>query len=55
MSEAETKALLAKYFQKAKSQFPQCTAELIYTIHKDIFTCLFSIHNTISSSCHEQV
>ena len=24
-------------------------------IHKDIFTCLFSIHNIISFSCHEQV
>ena len=24
-------------------------------IHKDIFACLFSIHNTISLSCHEQV
>ena len=24
-------------------------------IHKDIFACLFSIHNTVSLSCHEQV
>ena len=24
-------------------------------VHKDIFACLFSIHNTISLSCHEQV
>ena len=24
-------------------------------IHKNIFTCLFSIHNSISLSCHEQV
>ena len=24
-------------------------------IHKDIFACLFSIHNMISLSCHEQV
>ena len=24
-------------------------------IHKDIFACLFSIHNIISLSCHEQV
>ena len=23
--------------------------------HKDIFACLFSIHNIISLSCHEQV
>ena len=27
----------------------------IFNIHKDIFACLFSIHNTISLSCHEQV
>ena len=27
----------------------------IFYIHKDIFACLFSIHNTISLSCHEQV
>ena len=26
-----------------------------FDIHKDIFACLFSIHNTISLSCHEQV
>ena len=24
-------------------------------VDKDIFACLFSIHNTISLSCHEQV
>ena len=24
-------------------------------IRKDIFACQFSIHNTISLSCHEQV
>ena len=27
----------------------------IIVIHKDIFACLFSIHNTVSLSCHEQV
>ena len=27
----------------------------IFYIHKDIFACLFSIHNIISLSCHEQV
>ena len=27
----------------------------IKVIHKDIFACLFSIHNIISLSCHEQV
>ena len=26
-----------------------------FYIHKNIFACLFSIHNTISLSCHEQV
>ena len=26
-----------------------------FGIHKDIFACLFSIHNIISLSCHEQV
>ena len=26
-----------------------------FNIPKDIFACLFSIHNTISLSCHEQV
>ena len=29
--------------------------DLIFSIHKDIFACLFSIHNIISLSCHEQV
>ena len=24
-------------------------------IRKNIFACLFSVHNTISLSCHEQV
>ena len=28
---------------------------LSLAIHKDIFACRFSIHNTISLSCHEQV
>ena len=26
-----------------------------YDIRKNIFACLFSIHNTISLSCHDQV
>ena len=26
-----------------------------FDIHKDIFACLFSTHNAISLSCHEQV
>ena len=29
--------------------------DLVLLILKDIFACLFSIHNTISLSCHEQV
>ena len=32
MFEAETKALFAKYFQMDKSQFSQCTVQLIYTM-----------------------
>ena len=28
---------------------------IIFHLHKDIFACLFSIHNKISLSCHEQV
>ena len=31
------------------------SAKYIFPIRKDIFACLFSIHNTISLSCHEQV
>ena len=27
---------------------------IFFTIRKNIFACLFSIHNTISLSCHEQ-
>ena len=27
----------------------------ILNIRKNIFACLFSVHNTISLSCHEQV
>ena len=29
--------------------------KILWVIHKDIFVCLFSIHNTISLSCHEHV
>ena len=29
-------------------------SDLNIHVHKDIFACLFSIHNTISLSCHEQ-
>ena len=27
----------------------------LFNIRKNIFACLFSVHNTISLSCHEQV
>ena len=30
-------------------------SKVFFAIHKDIFACLFSIHNTIRLSCHEQV
>ena len=33
----------------------QNSSKVLFSIHKDIFACLFSIHNTISLSCHEQV
>ena len=33
----------------------QSEMRTLITIHKDIFACLFSIHNTITLSCHEQV
>ena len=31
----------------------QSEMRTLITIHKDIFACLFSIHNTITLSCHE--
>ena len=48
MSEAETKALLAKYFQKAKSHFSQCTVELIYTMFDKLFILIFVTNYPIS-------
>ena len=39
-------------------KLPNLSANLSWdktlVIRKDIFACLFSIHNTISLSCHEQ-
>ena len=35
------------------NDFVCCEKQVI--IRKDIFACLFSIHDTISLSCHEQV
>ena len=34
---AGTKVLFARYFQKDKSQFSQCTVQLIYTFDKLFF------------------
>ena len=34
MFRAETKALFAKFFQEGKSQFSQCTVQIIYTFDK---------------------
>ena len=48
MSEPETKALLAKYFQKAKSHFSQCTVELIYTMFDKLFILIFVTNYPIS-------
>ena len=33
----------------------QINSEMLMKIRKNIFACLFSIHNTISLSRHEQV
>ena len=36
---------LNKYFQKDKSQFSQCTVQLIYTMFSNIFLFLFFVTN----------
>ena len=38
---AETKAFFAKYFQKDKYQFSQCTVQLIYTTFDKLFILVF--------------
>ena len=38
---AETKALFAKYFQKDKYQFSQCTVQLICTTFDKLFILVF--------------
>ena len=44
---AETKALFAKYYQREKSQFFQCTVQLIYTFDK-LFILVFVTNYPIS-------
>ena len=45
---ADTKALLAKYFQKDKSQFSQCSVQLIYTMFDNLFILVFVTYYPIS-------
>ena len=45
---AEAKALFAKYIQKDKSQFSQCTVQLIYTMFDKLFTLVFVTNYPIS-------
>ena len=45
---AEAKALLAKYIQKDKSQFSQCTVQLIYTMFDKLFILVFVTNYPIS-------
>ena len=45
---AETKAFFAKYFQKDKDQFSQCTVQLIYTTFDKLFILVFVTNYPIS-------
>ena len=45
---AEAKALFAKYIQKDKSQFCQCTVQLIYTMFDKLFILVFVTNYPIS-------
>ena len=45
---AEAKALFAKYIQKDKSQFSQCTVQLIYTMFDKLFILFFVTNYPIS-------
>ena len=45
---AEAKALFAKYIQKDKSQFSQCTVQLIYTMFDKLFILVFVTNYLIS-------
>ena len=48
MFAAETKALFAKYIQKDKSQFSQCTVQLTYTMFDKLFILDFVTNYPIS-------
>ena len=45
---ADAKALFAKYIQKDKSQFSQCTVQLIYTMFDKLFILVFVTNYPIS-------
>ena len=45
---AEAKALFAKYIQKDKRQFSQCTVQLIYTMFDKLFILVFVTNYPIS-------
>ena len=45
---AGTKALFATYFHKDKSQFSQCTVQLIYTMFDKLFILIFVTNYPIS-------
>ena len=46
----------SKIFKFLKPVFSYaCILTSLYHIGKNIFACLFSVHNAISLSCHEQV
>ena len=45
---AKAKALFAKYIQKDKSQFSQCTVQLIYTMFDKLFILVFVTNYPIS-------
>ena len=45
---AEAKALFAKYIQMDKSQFSQCTVQLIYTMFDKLFILVFVTNYPIS-------
>ena len=45
---AERKALSAKYFQKDKSRFSPCTAQVIYTMFDKLFILVFVTNYPVS-------
>ena len=48
-------AMIVTRLYKQNYYLTEASKHLFFSIHKDIFACLFSIHNIISLSCHEQV